>query len=1172
MSATRQHAAATMRARVPRGPARGKSGGVTGRFGPALLVLAVTLAALAATTTARPVAAATPVTVRLTIQQVVADDCFEGSEPFGGCLGAPDFYAKASVNNGPLTESDTRGDDFDPAPAWQFTANVDWDTTQSVPLRIEIWDDDDTFRVGDDRADISPVDGATDLDLTLTLGRVPCTFAGSGVNGTCSLPVDIAGGGQDGDGEARIIFRIDVINNLTDADGDGIPDGWEQNGVTLNGQFIDLPAMGADPNRPDIFIQIDWMQNATRNQALSNGAIQQVVNAFANAPYVSPTGSTGINLHVDQGPGSTRDFTTGATWGSLSRAQSIPFQNNLGTLTNGQYDWTQFQVIKSANFEPTGRSPIFHYVIAANFLQPPPPPAPPAPPVPQNTSSGISRNDDNQFTGGTSDFIISLGGFGCPTNCGAGTQQQQAGTLMHELGHNLGLQHGGGDSVNYKANYLSVMNYLFQFRGLDVGPNAGVLDYSRAALPPVNEGQLNENNALGLPGFGTGSRCPLPAPPPGRFTNQYTVNANGPFNWNCTAPTNGVVSFDANSNGGIDGSLAGFNDWPAIVFRGGQIGQLGAAPLPTLTDQEPEIPWDQAPPSTIAEVAPAPTGHGWNKSAVTVTLRATDNPGGFGLRDITYSATGAQPLTSTTVLGDVASFVIGAEGETTVTFTGRDQALNVEAARTLVVRVDLTDPTISLGAAYPAPNAAGWNNTDVNVPFTAADVPSGIASTVPPSSPLVLTAEGTAVTGTITAVDRADRVATAMTPAFKIDKTPPSITVTSPTPNQAFDSDQTMTPQFGATDTLSGLKSVVAVLDTGQVVTSGQPISLGLLVGKRTLTVTATDVADNVATVVVPFRVRPVFTGVAYTDANDGGMREMGEDSLPGVTVFLDNNGNGRSDAGEPSAVTSGSGAYRVVGEDVGPARLCTLPVTGDRVRTTSRCQTVIVATGIAVPHVDFGSRPRVAGCTGGGVASVIQSMALAGRPDEYWRPAALAGTATGPWAGSRLVVRNGGANPAVQVQTGERVATGLFVGGVDAAQVSNLALQVQYQPNHQRIVAIVAADGTSAVPTTAPTTAFSYAVSGNILTIYGVPQDGLGGYQDIWLVTEITDNAGNVTTTAGIAGTVTSASGEDRLQPFGNTCNDTSQGDLVGGMGGTLPGALRVDDIPDHGTTNNPH
>ena len=42
----------------------------------------------------------------------------------------------------------------------------------------------------------------------------------------------------------------------------------------------------------------------------------------------------------------------------------------------------------------------------------------------------------------------------------------QARSLMHELGHTLGLVHGGNQSLNdlnYKPNYLSVMNYLYLF-------------------------------------------------------------------------------------------------------------------------------------------------------------------------------------------------------------------------------------------------------------------------------------------------------------------------------------------------------------------------------------------------------------------------------------------------------------------------------------------------------------------------------------------------------------------------------------------------------------------------------------------------------------------------------------------------------------------------------------
>lgn len=1120
-----------------------------------LLAAAMVMATLVVIAPPAAVAAPLPVTVRVTIEEVRAIDCFEGTV-LGGCLGAADFYSLVRLGSDPESQSATIDDNNDPHPNWVFQTTVDYNSVSTMPIAIEVRDEDGGFRLGDDLADVNGTPGIDKsvLDLTLHMGQVPCTITGDSVNGTCGIAMTTQGNG-DGDGNAALTFKVDVVNTAPDADGDGIPDAWESSGVTLNGQFIDLPQMGADPNKPDIFLHVDWMQDATHNQSLSNAAIRQVVNAFANSPYVSPTSSVGINLHVDQGSGSTRDFATSATWGALSRAGAIPWQNNLGTLTGGQYDWTQFQAIKSARFDPTGRSPIFHYIIAGNYQEPPPPGGS------QNTSSGISRGI------GASDLLVTLGGGG-----GAGTPQQQAGTLMHELGHNLSLLHGGNQNTNYKPNYLSIMNYLYQLRGLDVAATAGVVDYAGGQLPVLgglNEGALNEGNALGLAGFGTGSRCPAAG---GGYTSQYTVNANGAFDWNCNGQaTDGVVSIDANGSGGVDGSLTSFNDWANIKLRVGAIGDLGASFLPTLTDPEPAIPWDYVAPTTTAQVAPAPTGYGWNKGAVTVTLTAADNPGGFGIRDITYSATGAQSIPSTTVIGDATNFVVSTEGVTTITYGARDQALNSEAAQTLVVRIDLTNPVVVLGTASPAPNVAGWNNTDVNVPFTATDVPSGIASTTPTASPLVLSAEGAAVTGTVTAVDKADNLTTVTTPAFKIDKTPPVITVTAPTPNQVFDSDQTMTPVFGATDALSGVKSVVAVLDTGQEVTSGTAVDLGLLVGQRTLTVTATDVADNVATTVVPFRVRPVFVGNTFDDANSSAMREAGEAGLSGATVFLDTNGNGKPDAGEPSAVTSDNGAYRVVGEDVGPARVCTLPVAAERVRTTSRCQTVVVATGIPVPHTDFGSKLRVPGATTGGVADVIQSLALAGESGQFWRPAALTGSAEGPWAGSRLDLRPGGAGPLVQVQPGERVATGIFVGGVDAAQVPNLVLSVQIQPNRQSLVAIVAADGTVASAASGPSTTFSYSLSGNVVTIYGVPQDGLGGYQDIWLITDVSAGNGTITTVAGIAGTIESRDGKTVLRPLGNTSGDTSQSSIVGGTAGTRTGALLVDDVPDSGTTANP-
>src|SRR4029077_11895972 len=45
----------------------------------------------------------------------------------------------------------------------------------------------------------------------------------------------------------------------SDSDGDGLPDDWERNGVTIDGKFINLPAMGANPLHKDLFVHADWM-------------------------------------------------------------------------------------------------------------------------------------------------------------------------------------------------------------------------------------------------------------------------------------------------------------------------------------------------------------------------------------------------------------------------------------------------------------------------------------------------------------------------------------------------------------------------------------------------------------------------------------------------------------------------------------------------------------------------------------------------------------------------------------------------------------------------------------------------------------------------------------------------------------------------------------------------
>ena len=257
---------------------------------------------------------------------------------------------------------------------------------------------------------------------------------------------------------------------LRDRDGDGLPDVWETHGVTVGSELVDLPAMGADPDRPDIFLQIDAMVDETHDQRPDPAALARVVDAFARSPYASPTGSVGIRLHIDAGPDSvmTED---GRRWGALSRARLLPWRDNLGTAATGTYDWSEFLAIRDApgGFTNSGRGPVFHYAIFGYFHD-------------RDDPGGAGASGISRGIGGT-EFLVTLGNFAN----GRGTVAEQAGTLMHELGHNLGLRHGGDDDTNSKPGYVSVMSYAYQMDGVVRGGVRGVLDFSRGVDPALDE-------------------------------------------------------------------------------------------------------------------------------------------------------------------------------------------------------------------------------------------------------------------------------------------------------------------------------------------------------------------------------------------------------------------------------------------------------------------------------------------------------------------------------------------------------------------------------------------------------------------------------------------------------------------------------------------------------------
>ena len=73
-----------------------------------------------------------------------------------------------------------------------------------------------------------------------------------------------------------------------------------------------------------------------------------------------------------------------------------------------------------------------------------------------------------------------------PANDQVGSALVQAGTLMHELGHNLDLSHGGWSSTpNCMPDYPSVMSYLYQTRGLTDANGMPQIDYSNGMLDGI---------------------------------------------------------------------------------------------------------------------------------------------------------------------------------------------------------------------------------------------------------------------------------------------------------------------------------------------------------------------------------------------------------------------------------------------------------------------------------------------------------------------------------------------------------------------------------------------------------------------------------------------------------------------------------------------------------------
>ncbi len=309
-----------------------------------------------------------------------------------------------------------------------------------------------------------------------------------------------------------------------DSDGDGIPDGAEA-------------AIGGDPMHKDIFIECDYMLHdlngdddaddpGEHTHKLKEAAVAELISIFALAPVSNPDATSGIVLHLDID-------------------EALPEQRFLDFTSRANGD--NFFDLKATHFDFASRAPYFHYCILAHNGS-----------EEAGSSSGYSEIFGN-------DFIVSLGSWPDENGILIGSVKDQIGAFLHEVGHNHALDHGGGDLLpaaqrvkNHKPNYLSVMNYSFQMTGID-----GQFDFSRAALPTLDETNLNE--AAGI----------LPATDRTRHFCRSTrkfVGKTGPanINWNCKPSSSNVrenINGDRNFLGQqLFTTLEGYDDWANLRY------------------------------------------------------------------------------------------------------------------------------------------------------------------------------------------------------------------------------------------------------------------------------------------------------------------------------------------------------------------------------------------------------------------------------------------------------------------------------------------------------------------------------------------------------------------------------------------------------------------------------
>ena len=357
-------------------------------------------------------------------------------------------------------------------------------------------------------------------------------------------------------------------NSLTDGDGDGVPDEWEDPLVSRDWDCDGLPdglyPENGDKDVKQLYLYIAWMSEAcpgpldTATPSFLSGLHQhqpdaatltEIADAFRLGPEVVELEVKGRCIpHYNQIAGD--------------------FENNKDPDCDGPFDHISMRDLKARYFDGWRRG-IYHFAVMAHGRQEDYPSA-------DQQTDGVCTSTSS--LGGEAeihgDDLRTFSYHGMEfTGTGPGPSVDHAGdtlSLFHEVGHNLDLTHGGSQAAkafNRKPNFQSAMNY--RYTRLRESTGALVLDYSLVDEDPLDEQALDEvagfvsklavprrmswTCAGGMTGFG--------------YPDPLGTSSPSGLNWDCTGGlTAGAQSLNI-SGGAADQLLQGYDDWGHVDYQ-----------------------------------------------------------------------------------------------------------------------------------------------------------------------------------------------------------------------------------------------------------------------------------------------------------------------------------------------------------------------------------------------------------------------------------------------------------------------------------------------------------------------------------------------------------------------------------------------------------------------------